>query len=157
MRKETYTLLNTRVTKTDIKTRIKDLFIVREDDGSYNLFGRYLIENKDGEYLLQERGEDTLHVFYFLKHAVTYCVLNNNKNYKDVRRVLELDNELVSLDAAIQNHTRLVDKKCENSSIYSAKLQEAKLKKRKVLEEINTYTALSKHIQSKKYRDNQDL
>jgi len=157
MRKETYTLLNTRVTKTDIKTKIKDLFIVREDDGSYNLFGRYLIENKDGEYLLQERGEDTFYVFYFLKHAVTWCVLNNNKNYKDVRRVLELDNELVSLDAAIQNHTRLVDKKCENSSIYSAKLQEAKLKKRKILEEINTYTALSKHIQSRKYKDNQDL
>lgn len=157
MRKETYTLLNTRVNKTDIKSKIKDLFIVREDDGSYNLFGRYLIENKDGEYILQEKGEDTAHVFYFLKHAVTWCVLNNNKKYKDIRRILELDSELVSLDASIQNHIRLVHKKCENAVIYSAKLQEAKLKKRRVLEEINTYIALSRYIQSAKYKDNQDL
>jgi len=157
MRKETYTLLNTSVNKHDLRNKIKDLFIVREDDGSYNLFGRYLIENKDGEYLLQEKGEDTLHVFYFLKHAVTWCVLNNNKKYKDVRRILELDSELVSLDAAIENHTRLARKKCENAQIYNAKLQEEKLKKRKVLEEINGYTALSKHIQSKKYKENQGL
>jgi hypothetical protein len=145
------------VNKTDLRNKIKDLFIVRENDGSYNLFGRYLIENKNGEYVLQEKGENIRHTFYFLKHAVTWCVLNNNKKYKDVKRVLELDNELVSLDAAIENHIRLVLKNPENSLIYNAKLQEEKLKKRRVLEEINLYTAISKHIQSKKYKENQDL
>jgi hypothetical protein len=145
------------VTKHDLKRKIKDLFIVREEDGSYNLFGRYLIENKNGEYVLQEKGENSQYTFYFLKHAVTWCVLNNNKNYKYVKRVLELDNELISLDAAIENHMRLVRQNPENSVIYYAKLQEEKLKKRKMLEEINNYTALSKHIQSKKYTENQDL
>lgn len=157
MRKETYTLLNTKMNRTEIKNKISDLFIVREDDGSYNLFGRYLIENKNGQYVLHEKGEDTYHNFYVLKHAVTWCVLNNSKKYKDVRRVLELDNELISLDAAIENHTRLIRKNSENSIIYGTKLQEERLKKRKVLEEINGYTALSKHIQGKKYKENQDL
>jgi hypothetical protein len=145
------------VNKFDLKSKIKDLFIVREEDGSYNLFGRYLIEQKNGEYVLQERGENSLYTFYVLKHAVTWCVLNNSKNYKGVRRILELDNELVSLDAMIENHTRLLYKNGENAFIYEAKLQEEKLKKRKILEEINSYTALSKHIQSKKYKENQDL
>lgn len=156
MKKETSILLNTKVTKTDIKSKIKELFIVREEDGSYNLFGRYIIENRNGEFILQEKGENTHYVFYFLKHAVTWCVLNNNKNYKDVKRVLELDNELVSLDAAIENHTRLIRKNPKNP-IYGTKLQEEKLKKRKILNEINNYTVLSKYIQSKKYKDNQDL
>ena len=143
--------------KAEIKNKIGDLFIVRENDGSYNLFGRYFIENNNGEFILNERGEDYQIRFYFLKHAVAWCVLNNAKNHKSVRRIHELDNHLVSLDAAIENYTRLLRKNKENSVVYVAKLKEEKLKKRRVLEEINEYTLLSKHIQRTKYKQNQDL
>jgi hypothetical protein len=157
MKKETYILLNTKMNKAEIKNKISDLFIVREDDGSYNLFGRFLIEYCNGEYVLQEKGESIKYTFYFLKHAVTWCVLNNTRNKKLIKRVQEVDNELVSLDAAIENHTRLLYKNSENAMIYRAKLQEEKLKKRKLLDEINEYTALSKHIQRTKFKENQAL
>lgn len=157
MKKETSILLNTRMNKTEIKNKIGDLFIVRENDGSYNLFGRYIIQNNNGEFILNERGENQQYRFYFLKHAVAWCVLNNAKNHKSVRRIHELDNDLVSLDAAIENYVRLLRKNKENSLIYVAKLKEEKLKKRRVLDEINGYTLLSKHIQRTKYKQNQDL
>jgi hypothetical protein len=46
---------------------------------------------------------------------------------------------------------------CKNSNkyIYKAKLIEQKLKKRKMLEEINDFTGLSKYMQSKKFAENQ--
>jgi len=157
MKKETSILLNTKMNKADIKNKISDLFIVRENDGSYNLFGRYIIENNNGEFLLNERGENQQYRFYFLKNAVAWCVLNNAKKLKSVRRIHELDNHLVSLDASIENYNRLLRKNNENAIVYVAKLKEEKLKKRRVLEEINEYTLLSKHIQRTKYKQNQDL
>jgi len=157
MKKGTSTLLNTKMNKAEIKNKIGDLFIVRENDGSYNLFGRYTIENSNGEFILNEKGENQHYRFYFLKHAVAWCVLNNAKNHKSVRRIHELDGHLISLEAAIQNYTRLIQKNTENHVIYMTKLKEEKLKKRRVLEEINGYTSLSKHIQRSKYKQNQDL
>lgn len=143
--------------KIDIKNKINELFISRDNDGTYNLFGNYVISTINGQYhLVKDDSLDTL-VFNSLKHAVTWCVFDKANRYKEVKRVHELDNEIVSADALIANYNRLIVKNSNNSNkyIYKAKLIEQKLKKRKMLEEINDFAGLSKYMQSKKFAENQ--
>jgi hypothetical protein len=143
--------------KIEIKNKIHDLFISRENDGTYNLFGKYIISSVNGQYHLV-KSDDTKEplIFNSLKHAVTWCVFDKANKYKEVKRVYELDNDLGSADALIANYNRLMVN-CNNSNkyIYKAKLIEQKLKKRKMLDEINDFTGLSKYMQSKKFAENQ--
>lgn len=147
--------------KKDLATKIHDLLIVREDDGSYILFGKYIVKPTiQGlfEAALIIEPEHTTQ-FSSLKHAVTWCVFDKNKKSKEIVRIAELDNILGSLDVQIEQHKRLVDKhrSTEDKYIYMAKLSEAKLKKTQALQEINNYIALSKYWQSKKFAENQGV
>ncbi len=81
--------------KIDIKNKINELFISCDSDGTYNLFGNYVISTINGQYhLIKDDNVETL-VFNSLKHAVTWCVFDKANKYKEVKRVHELDNEIV--------------------------------------------------------------
>lgn len=146
--------------KKDLATKIHDLLIVREDDGSYVLFGKYIVVPTAQGFFkaaLMNEPENTVE-FSSLKHAVTWCVFEKNKKIKDVSRIVELDNMLGSLEVQIAQNKRMVDKhkSTEDKFIYMAKLSEAKLRKTQALEEINNYIAISKHWQNNKFAENQD-
>ena len=144
--------------KKDLATKIHDLLIVREDDGSYILFGKYIIiPTIQGFYEASLILEPEHKVqFSSLKHAVTWCVFEKNKKSKDVSRIAELDNTLGSLKVQIAQNKRMVDKhkSSEDKYIYLAKLNEAKLKKSQALQEINNYIAISKYWQNNKFAEN---
>jgi hypothetical protein len=145
--------------KRDIVSKIKDLFIVREDDGSYNLFGRYLINpSKTGVYTVTDLYENNNLDFCVLRHAVTWCVFQKNNKYKEIKRIHELDSLLSGIDVSIQQHRKLAEK-TKNSNdkfIYLAKLQEDKRKKLMLLNELNSYAEQSKYWQTKKFMENKD-
>lgn len=142
----------------ELKQKIKDLFIVRETDGSYNLFGKYYIIPENGYYTLQvqDRYDTYRCVFSSLRNAVTWCVFEKNNKFKEVKRIAELDETVSSLEANIQQYKRLVErsKDIESKHIYMAKLFEEKLKKRQFVKELEEFAELSKYWQSKKYEEN---
>lgn len=145
--------------RKDIKNKIHDLLIIKNDDGSYHLFGQYLIIPNNGFYKLSKL-DDNNKSYYFssLKNAVTWCVFDNNRKYKEIRRIEELDSLVSSLDVAIAQHKKLVsnkDKNAEDRYIYMAKLYEEKLRKQQALSEINEFVTLSKFLQTKKFAENQ--
>jgi len=156
---ETFILLNTEMNNKDLKNKIHDLLILKNDDGSYYLFGKYLITHTQGLYTLTVQDEDTeTYFFNSLKNAVTWCVFANNKKYKEVKRIAELDSLMSSLDVSIAQHKKLVNNKQkhkEDRYIYLAKLYEEKLKKQQVLNEITEFVNLSKYLQTKKFSENQ--
>lgn len=137
----------------DLVRKIHDLFIVREYDGSYNLFGKYVVHENNGLYKVTVLNDDKFGVFGTLKNAVTWCVFEKNNKYKEKRRLEELDELLASTDVSIAIHAKLVQRTVdlESKSIYQAKLVEEKRKKRYLLKEINDYNNLSKYMQRKKY------
>jgi hypothetical protein len=141
----------------DLKLKIKDLLVLKNEDGTYDLFGSYHIIQQDINNYVVFTQEDK---FYFssLKNAVTWCVFDKNKKYKEVKRIAELDNLLGSLDVSILQHKKLVNKTdTEDKYIYLAKLNEDKLKKKAAISELSEYINLSKHWQTKKFTENQDL
>lgn len=146
--------------KKDLKSKINDLLVVHEDDGSYFLFGKYkIVPDNLGNFELIDvlDGKTSIHRFFTLKNAVTYCVFDKNNMYKELKRIVELDSLLGGIDVLILQHQRLLDKSedRDNKSIFLAKLMESKLKKRAMTKEINSYISISKHWQSKKFEENQ--
>lgn len=144
--------------KKELKSKIDDLLVVHEDDGSYFLFGKYkIIPDNLGNYnLIDVQDQVFVHGFSTLKTAVTYCVFDKNKQYKELKRIIELDSLLGGIDVAISQHEKLAEKTHdEYKSVYLAKLIEGKLKKRAMTQEINSYINISKHWQSRKFKENQ--
>jgi hypothetical protein len=155
----TYFLLNTKMNNKELKSKIRDLLIIRDDDGSYHLFGTYTITSNNGYYTVTYEDEvQNIHIFSSLKHAVTWCVFDKNNKYKEVKRIIDLDSTLSSLDVSIAQHKKMVkdvSKDVADRYIYMAKLNEEKLKKQAALNELNTYINISKHLQTKKFAENQ--
>lgn len=139
----------------DIANKIKDLLIIREDDGSYNLFGKYKVKPESNGYLVY-LNEEPIYNFSSLKHAVTWCIFEKNQKHKEIKRIVELDSFIGSLDVAIAQHKKLLEKTVdkETKSIYMAKLIEEKRKKSLLTKEILDYVTLSKHWQNKKFAEN---
>lgn len=142
----------------ELTPRLKDLLIVRGEDGSYHLFGKYkIVRDMHGYFLVYNTKKEHEGIrFSSLKHAVTYCVFekNNKKDYN--KRVVELDDILCSLDAAIAVHKKLLSsrKPIEDKLIFLTKLEEEKRKKRRLSEEMDTYVETSKRWQNKIYQEN---
>lgn len=141
----------------NLKKKIKELFIVREDNGSYNLFGKYsIVKDKCDNYRISIFDEDIGLRFSSLKNAVTYCVFDKSNNQKDGKRVFDLDELVSSLDFSIAQTTKLYNKADnDRKSILGAKIVEAKFKKKQALKEIENYINLSKIWQIKKFEENQ--
>lgn len=141
----------------ELSKKINDLLIVRESDGSYFLFGKYKITNdKFGFKVIKKGTDDESLVFSTLQYAVSWCVFdkNNKKTYQS--RLEELDTILGSLDVAMFQHKKMLNKhrNTEDKYIFLAKLSEEKHKKKKALDEITSYVYTSKLIQDKKYLEN---
>lgn len=144
--------------KKDLVNKIQDLFIVREYDGTYNLFGRYIVTPTVDGYFIVTMSEDNLQLeFSTLRHAVTWCVFQKNNKRKEIQRIYELDGLIGSLNVSIEQQKRILNKSksSDDKYIHLAKLQEDKRKKRMALEEINGYAELSKYWQNKKFQENQ--
>lgn len=145
--------------RREIANKIRDLFIVREDDGSYNLFGRYIIiPTKYGSYKVTVQEDNIELDFSLLRYAVTWCVFQKNNRYKEINRIYELDGLLSGLNVSIEQHKKLAikTKNSDDRFIYLAKLEEDKRKKRLFLNELNNYAEQSKYWQNKKFMENKD-
>lgn len=143
--------------KHNLKKKIKELFITKEENGSYSLFGKYFINRDDfGSYQVTLYGENYQIGFSSLRNAVTYCVFNQHNKQKDSQRVLDLDELVSSLDFNIAQTTKLYNKADEaRKHILGAKIIEAKFKKKQALKEMENYINLSKYWQIKKFEENQ--
>ena len=143
--------------KVTLKKKINDLFIVRENDGSYNLFGKYTVIPDNNSYKVNVNGETEFLHFSSLRNAVTWCVFEKNNKYKEIKRIHELDELISSLNVIIAQHTKLLEKTTsEDKYIYSAKFAEGKVKKKQAIKEIEEYANISSYWQRKKFSENQD-
>jgi hypothetical protein len=141
----------------NLKKKMKELFIVKEENGSYNLFGKYtIIKDTYDNYRIAIFEEDIGLDFGSLKNAVTYCVFDKNNKQKDGQRVFDLDQSVSSFHFSIAQNTKLYNNADdERKNILSAKIVEAKFKKKQALKEIENYVNLSKYWQIKKFEENQ--
>jgi hypothetical protein len=141
--------------KHELSKRVKDLLIIKQDDGSYHLFGQYQISKDTHElYTVQWLNDPTLTIkFGQLKYAVTWCVFHKNNKYKDLNKIAELDETLDSLSMIIDNHKRLAERNLENRPIHLAKLSQDKLRRKQAQKAMDYYVEYSKYWQNKTFKE----
>lgn len=142
--------------KAYIQKKIKELFIVQENDGSYNLFGTYMVipqPNGAFKVSVMDKNDQSIE-FSSLKYAVSWCVFEKNNRPKERERIHILDQIINSLEVTMFQYKKLAQKvKTSDRDIYLAKFLEDKLKRKKAVQEIEQYTSMSRYIQNKKFAE----
>jgi len=134
-------------------TVLQDLVVYQEDDGSYQLFNKYIIRKTSEGFEVTSSTTDTHHVFFTLKTATAWCVFDKRDKFYETRRIVDLDLKLGSVDVDIQVHRKMFmkAKTPDDKLVYAAKLSEDKAKKKLMTEELDGYTADSKTWQNRRF------
>ena len=133
---------------------LQDLVIYQESDGSYQLFNRYVINKKSvSEYVVTTTFSDDPYTFNTLKNATAWCIFDKRDKFYEARRILELDNKLGGIDVDIMIHQKLFNKSKtdEDKLIYIAKLNEDRIKKQMITDELDSYVSESKIWQERRF------
>jgi len=133
---------------------LQDLIIYQESDGSYQLFNRYVINKKSvSEYVVTTTFSDDPSMFNTLKNATAWCIFDKRDKFYEARRILELDNKLGGVDVDIMIHQKLFNKSKtdEDKLIYIAKLNEDRIKKQMIIDELDSYVSESKIWQERRF------
>lgn len=136
----------------ELNVNLADAAIFKHDDNNYELFNKYYISKiSENKFLVSTSYEQK--TFAFLKNAVMWCTFKRRDKFFEMSRIEELDTILSGLDIMIEQHKRLVrlNKDVDTKLIYLAKLNEDKLKKQSILNELKKYTIDAKFWQLKKF------
>ena len=147
---------------TTLKKVVKDKqlenlekYLVIDVKGGYELYGEYFIEQANDTYTVTKKGTSTVEKFNVLRHAVTWASMEKRGSYTDAARVILLDRLLEGATVDLQIHQNMYRKASdiEKKLIYSAKIQEDKLKKSQVTAELNTYITNAKNWQYRQFKE----
>ncbi len=133
---------------------IKDIVIFADNDGTYELFGKYKIYPiKSGYYKVSIFGTDSVHEFANVKNAVTWCTFDHVKKYYEAGRIKDLDLRLCSMEVDIAIHQKMASKAQDMNTkwIYITKYEEDIRKKRLMVSELKSYINTSKMIQAQRF------
>ena len=147
---------------TTLKKVVKDKqlenlekYLVIDIDGGYELYGEYFIKPEQNTFTASKKGTATSQKFNVLRHAVAWASLDKRGSYTDATRVVLLDQLLEGAAVDLQIHQNMYRKASdiEKKLIYSAKIQEDKLKKSQVTAELNTYIENAKNWQYRQFKE----
>lgn len=133
---------------------IESVVILKTSSQEYHLFGRYTITKKDPtNVVVTLHNGDVVNSFYSTKSAVCWCVFDRRGLYSSAKRIIELDRKLSGLEVSISIHKRLFNQTSDqdNKLIYLAKLNEERIQKREMTDELNRYITDSYNWQQKQY------
>lgn len=142
-----------KVVSKQFMNELADIAIYREVDGSYHLFNKYCIRKQGEGYTVTNNCGDIAHTFYNLKNAASWCIFDKRDNFYKSRRMIELDRRLsgTEVDILVQEQIFKKAKNSDETLICLAKLNEAKLKRKDVLEELSEYVNETTVWQNKRF------
>lgn len=135
---------------------LRDVMIFQETSNEFELFDKYKIIKNNKEVVVTIKNTDTKETFMNIKNAVTWCILDKRCKLMDSKRVLQLDKLLGSTEYNIKLHKQLFLRapKNEDKFIYLAKLNEDKVKRMRIKEELYSYLTETMAWQRKKFQAN---
>lgn len=134
--------------------KLQDVVIFQDTDGTYNLFNKYHITKKDiNDIVVTLNNGDKVYSFFNIKNAVCWCVLDKLGKYSLANRVIDLDMNLSSVEVHMSIHSKLFKKakNTEDKLIYLAKLNQDRLQKKAMSEELGQYLRDSYNWQQRRF------
>lgn len=134
---------------------LQEKSIFKNQEGKYHLFNRYFIEKQDeNNVVVTLFNGDTVNSFFNMKSAVCWCIFDRRGIFATANRLVVLDNKISGLEVSIAIHKRMYDKAKDTDTklIYLAKLNEEKLRKRDMSNELSRYLTDSDNWQRKQFK-----
>jgi hypothetical protein len=152
---KTFDILNKILNKEKMSI-LERKMIFQDDDGSYNLFGTYIIKKTIMGFVVEKKYTHIVQTFMDLRNAVTWSTLDKCQNFNDSARVLYLDQLLSGTTQNMMAHENLCKKTkdLEKRILYLNKINEDKIKKRSISIELNNYTEKCKMWQYRQFELN---
>jgi hypothetical protein len=134
---------------------VEEYIIYRSDDNEYGLYGEYTIKKVGEQFVMSKVHTFTTLSFASLRNAVIWTSLDKRNHVVEAQRVIELDSLLYGTDASLEVHKRLADKakNLETKLTYLTKLQEDKIKKNRIIKELNDFAKNTDNWQYKKFNE----
>lgn len=150
---EKFKLLKKIVSEDDLENLANSLVI--HNGNGYELFGEYLLYKSHSYYKLEKYKTHGDRYFYNMRNAVIYATLDKQNKVFDAQRVAELDKMLEGAVANGTLHQTLYkkSKNLDNKALYYAKLSEDSEKRRKILNQLDTYALQVKNWQYRKFSE----
>ncbi len=148
-----------RAIKHGMLPNLQNIIIFQDADGTYQLFNKYSINKiASGEFIVGSNTVTKYTTFYNLQNAVAWCIFDVRDKVREASRIAELDYKLSSVDIDILVHSKLFkkSKNTEEKLIYIAKLDDDKLKKKVITDELYTYMSDSRKWQTKRFDQKPD-
>lgn len=151
--KKKLAILQKIVTSTDLES-LKDVLIYDTPYG-YDLFGEYSITKKSNKYIVTKENTDLFEVFYNLKLAIVWVTMYKRNRLIDSNRIRDLDMLLEGSMLSYEQHKKLFDssKDVDQRSLYFIKLQEDKVRKTAIIDELNRFVISAKNWQLNRYKE----
>lgn len=132
--------------------QIKD-HVVTQEDNNYSLFDLYLITNYKDYCELKKANSDKSYTFSHIKYAVTWATLDKINKISECNRVLFLDQCLCGIDVNLKIHSKIFKKSkdADTKILFHSKYVEEKLKKKRIINELDLFIHQAKSYQLNKF------
>ena len=139
--------------KSEINHLAESLII--ENDVGYELYNKYQITKINEKFCVQKHNSHLNKTFYSLRNAVIWTTFDKRNYLMDSDIIARLDIQLEGLDTNIQIYKNLCDKSknYEAKIVYFTKLSENRIKRKYVMEKIDTYSQQVKIWQNKIFNE----
>lgn len=124
--------------------------IIIDTDYGYELYAKYAIKKTNHGYDVEKYNTHVVKNFYHIKTAFIWAILDKKNLITDSITICDLDRQLMGLDTNLEIYKNLVSKSknYEAKMVYYSKLTEDKLKRRIVVESIESYNNQAKMYQN---------
>lgn len=141
-----------KIFSKDEINHMAESLIIKSDIG-YELYNKYCITKKDNRFQVIKFHTYTCNDFYSLRNAVIWTTFDKKNHIIDGNTIMILDMKLEGLDTNIEIYKNLckTSKNYESKILYFTKLNEDKLKRKALLEKIESYSKQVKIWQEKMF------
>lgn len=132
---------------------ISKVSIIKNKDGSYDFFDKYLICKTNNGYQVTKKTTYVKVSFSFLKNAVSWCIFDFRNKLAECTKIENLDRSLASIETSIVWHNKLIKatKDKENIILYYAKMSDELAKKTNYQKELSILINDCKIWQTKRF------
>ncbi len=139
---------------SSINTEYMDNLIYQDNDSVYTLFNKYFIKKINTSSVVYRKTDGGYFEFSSSKIATAWCILDRYNKIFESRRIIELNNKIISLTAEKLNLIKLRNRaKAEQSEIYRDKLSEIITRQNQFQWELDKYIILAKQCQQRGFEN----
>jgi hypothetical protein len=121
----------------------------------YEVFSKYKIVKKSKtEVEVVLFNDDVVHTFSSMRNAICWCIFDKRGKYNAANRIITLDQYVSSTEVSMSVHRNLFNKAkiSDDRLIFLAKLNEDKLKRRAMVDELEGYVRESDYWQKNQFK-----